>query len=268
MSWHFLQGQEVASWEDSSLDGAPSALLNLMPTAATSCSPDSATATSTRSPSGMTCEPSTENLGGVTLMSLVEDSPARTSQRPAKAQASTVSAVGSGATWRESLAKYDPTTRSWRTAQASLLGGLDEFLATWPRWGWMRGGAFSPLPTPALPTFESAYGYLPTPRAIDSRGVAQGTADATLLRRAESSFGVNLAEWVQMETRRLFPTPRVFMHKDSTTDRGKGNLGEVIGGALNPPWVEWLMGWPIEWTALEPLATDRFRQWCDSHGKP
>ncbi len=25
------------------------------------------------------------------------------------------------------------------------------------------------------------------------------------------------------------------------------------------------MGWPIGWTALEPLATDRFRQWLAAH---
>jgi len=30
---------------------------------------------------------------------------------------------------------------------------------------------------------------------------------------------------------------------------------------------EWMMGWPIGWTACEPLATDRFQQWLDSHGK-
>lgn len=30
--------------------------------------------------------------------------------------------------------------------------------------------------------------------------------------------------------------------------------------------IEWLMGWPDEWTALEPLQTARFRQWLDLHG--
>jgi hypothetical protein len=37
------------------------------------------------------------------------------------------------------------------------------------------------------------------------------------------------------------------------------NLNDQIGGSLNPTWVEWLMGWPLEWTALRPLATDKFR---------
>jgi hypothetical protein len=30
------------------------------------------------------------------------------------------------------------------------------------------------------------------------------------------------------------------------------------GGQLNPTWVEWLMGWPLGWTDLKPLATDRY----------
>lgn len=38
-------------------------------------------------------------------------------------------------------------------------------------------------------------------------------------------------------------------------------------GKLNPTWVEWLMGWPMQWTDLQPLATDRFQQWLQSHGR-
>jgi hypothetical protein len=29
------------------------------------------------------------------------------------------------------------------------------------------------------------------------------------------------------------------------------------GGRLNPQWVEWLMGWPVGWTDLKPLETDK-----------
>jgi len=31
------------------------------------------------------------------------------------------------------------------------------------------------------------------------------------------------------------------------------------GGALNPTWVEWLMGWPLGWTDLKSLVTDKSR---------
>ena len=29
--------------------------------------------------------------------------------------------------------------------------------------------------------------------------------------------------------------------------------------------VEWLMGWPIGWTELKPLAMDKFREWQQQH---
>ena len=63
-----------------------------------------------------------------------------------------------------------------------------------------------------------------------------------------------------------WPTCRVFMHKDSQTDRGKSNLGEVVGGLLNPDWTEWLMGWPIGWTGLRPLETDKYHFARLKHG--
>ena len=37
-------------------------------------------------------------------------------------------------------------------------------------------------------------------------------------------------------------------------------------GKPTPTIYEWLMGWPIGWTALEPLGMDRFQPWLDAHG--
>lgn len=34
-----------------------------------------------------------------------------------------------------------------------------------------------------------------------------------------------------------------------------------VGRRLNPRWVEWLMGWPIGWTSLEPLDHHAFDRW-------
>lgn len=55
---------------------------------------------------------------------------------------------------------------------------------------------------------------------------------------------------------RLWPTPaaRDYRHPNakSYAERGGGTKGEQlpneVGGALNPPWVEWLMGFPVGWT--------------------
>jgi len=91
---------------------------------------------------------------------------------------------------------------------------------------------------------------------MDYKGaVHPSKTTATRVKTGEA----NLPEALQESTR--WATPRQFMYKDSTQDRGKGNLGEKVGGQLNPMWVEWLMGLPIGWTALKPLATESYRQW-------
>ena len=70
---------------------------------------------------------------------------------------------------------------------------------------------------------------------------------------------------------RKYPIPKAQDSRHALTDRGKCNLGEVIagesnGGRLNPTWVEWLMGFPLEWTDLKPLAMHRFHSWQQSLG--
>jgi DNA (cytosine-5)-methyltransferase 1 len=72
----------------------------------------------------------------------------------------------------------------------------------------------------------------------------------------------------------MYPTPRIGDATGGTTSnesqrRKKRKLVDVFprdGGPLNPRFVEWLMGWPIGWTDLEPLATDRFQLWLEKHG--
>ena len=69
------------------------------------------------------------------------------------------------------------------------------------------------------------------------------------------------------------PTPSANDWKGSS--RGGQRRGQLTdpdmgvieaGGQLNPDWVEWLMGWPIGWTDLEPLAMDKFQEWLKQHG--
>jgi hypothetical protein len=42
-------------------------------------------------------------------------------------------------------------------------------------------------------------------------------------------------------------------------ERNSRPLSEQIDGSLNPTWVEWLMGWPVGWTALKHWVTARSR---------
>lgn len=69
----------------------------------------------------------------------------------------------------------------------------------------------------------------------------------------------------------VYPTPCAQDAKNSTlpvslTDRDSipGHLlrsGEQPGGQLNPDWVEWLMGWPVGWTSLEPMTALVWPDW-------
>ena len=43
-------------------------------------------------------------------------------------------------------------------------------------------------------------------------------------------------------------------------------VAEGKGGLLNPDWVELLMGWPMGWTAIEPLPIEAFVAWWDNPG--
>jgi hypothetical protein len=79
------------------------------------------------------------------------------------------SALDYGLTSADSLASYDHASRSWRTCQASLFGGLTEFLATWPMSGTTRNGiAYRRRPL-APRTYELASGFLPTPVASETK---------------------------------------------------------------------------------------------------
>lgn len=82
-----------------------------------------------------------------------------------KAQDSTGQDLASGRKWPASLARYDPSTCSWRIAQHSLFGDLAEFSETWPRWGTMRNGECWALSMPVLHTSGNASGLLPNPLA-------------------------------------------------------------------------------------------------------
>jgi hypothetical protein len=44
--------------------------------------------------------------------------------------------------------------------------------------------------------------------------------------------------------------------------------GVTASGRLNPQWVEWLMGYPIGWTALNASETPSFRKSRKSSAKP
>jgi hypothetical protein len=66
--------------------------------------------------------------------------------------------------------------------------------------------------------------------------------------------GLNLAGAVQM-----WPTPTAHNAKETNAPsealRNTPTLAAQVGGQLNPNWVGWLMGFPIEWANLKATAT-------------
>lgn len=43
---------------------------------------------------------------------------------------------------------------------------------------------------------------------------------------------------------------------EATHAKNSRPLSEQIGGSLNPAWVEWLIGWPLGWTSMEPMPPE------------
>jgi hypothetical protein len=82
----------------------------------------------------------------------------------------------------------------------------------------------------------------PTPRAL--------MGSATALSRE----GRTCLEWEAAH--RMFPTPTARDHRfPNRNGNFTDQLPNVIGGQLNPTWVEWLMGFPLGWTDLGGSAT-------------
>jgi hypothetical protein len=271
MSWLFSQALVEEYLVDTSLDGEPSVPLNGNPTQQAYCAPDKMTAFSRLSRFGMTYKPLTASRGEELLTLYRAGFHAKTSQPQGGGLELTESEAGCGEKWRASFTKYNPDLRSWKTHQCSLLGDLEPFLETWPQWGLMRDGECWEQQTLAQTTRGTESGLLPTPTMQGLNGgsnsrksaIAKGTWPTPTVcgnynrKGASATSGDGLATAV---LKCATPTARDWRSgkaSQATHDKNSRPLSEQIGGSLNPTWVEWLMGWPLGWTDLKPLATDK-----------
>lgn len=159
-----------------------------------------------------------------------------------------------------SLGWFDPVTCSWKTSQQSFLTDLEQYLETWPRSGMTQSGYAYELPIVGRITLEIDGGYLPTPTVSSGAQVAWNKTPG-------QTVGTTLAGYV-----RYWPTP---LARDSRTVRGGARTANSLGteplitqvaevegledGALNPDWVEWLMGFPIGFSASKDWAVRKSR---------
>lgn len=92
----------------------------------------------------------------------------------------------------------------------------------------------------------------PTPKASDSKGTGPiGSASQIHDAKKGNLRGVVLETFATPQARD-FRTGQKSRWEDPKRSR---NLNDQIGGQLNPAWVEWLMGFPIGWTELNPSET-------------
>ena len=140
MSWLFSQALVEEYSEDICLDGEQSVQLNGNNIQQAYCAPDKMTGFSRLSRFGMTYKPLTESRGEELCKLYREAFLAKILVQRGGGRESKASEAECGEKWRGWLTKFDQNTSLWKTAQCSLLGDLEQFLETWPRWGLMRNG--------------------------------------------------------------------------------------------------------------------------------
>ena len=227
MSWHYLRVQEEESLQDICSGGELCVPLKSKITHAEFYFNGKLMDSYLDSLSGTTFVLSMGNLGEEKSMLSREVFHAKIFLPQEKVQDLTEKGQDFGEKWQGSFTKYSPDSCSWKTHQCSFLGDLDEFSETWPRWGSMRTGECYQLPMSEQNINETEYGLWPTPTTPSGGGNCGGSG----------------------------------AYKNAIKN------GTHIPHSINPSLYEWLMGWPIGWTDLKPLETDKFHFALQQHGE-
>ena len=294
MSWLYLPVRGGACSEQGCLDGEQSVTSSGTSIVSRCSKRGSETDISTMPRSGMTLIPSTGDPGLDWWMSCLRASHASHSQAREKDLERMIRGIN-GLPRSGSFAKFDPSSSSWKMSQLcwpSLIS--EEFLRTWPRAGMSSGGIAYRLQPLARIIRGTGSGSLPTPTVATGsyqrnpkgrriiRYSLYGMARHNLWPTPRNNSGADMSKkHLSLDGAvKIWPTPTVQdskqidppchrNHKRHTPYLGSqvNQSLNMTGGMLNPNWVEWLMGWPIGWSALEPLEKDRFQRWLELHGK-
>lgn len=156
--------------------------------------------------------------------------------------------------WFEPFAWYDPSAGSWRTWQRCLIEQWETYSDQWPQTGMTRNGIAFRLLTQDRYTVARASGSpLPTPTASSGRTGA--------IRPFDGGSGA------RKKARKLLPTPTVhgnYNRQGCSDTSGDGLftvLTELFGPVTGKPslrrFVEWMFGYPQDWTELESPPPSR-----------
>lgn len=189
---------------------------------------------------GETCEPSLQNLPmNGDAISSAEDSLVRTSVPLVGGSELKANEVDYGLNIRESFARYDHVTSSWRTSQACWIEGWEKFSESWPKAGTMRSGVVYRHPSSVPITRGNGYTFWPTP--------SKSNAAMYLIRRQT----------------RVSSSGSISITGARSGIGGSASLSDVawivFGEPLRPEFSEWLMGFPIAWSlVLDVSETQSF----------
>lgn len=212
--------------------------------------------------SGVTCEPSTLDRGVASWISSLEGTRVSRSVTPARDSAPTTPDT-CGLTSPASLTSASPISSSVKTSALTCAWDSTTSPETFKTWATALRRHCTRRRSTALGTNGNGYSglLLPTPKAS-----------------ADKYGGPRAKPWGDLQAavrQSLLPTPTARDYRSGKTGPktwAKANarpLNEVVhsttGGQLSPPWVEWLMGWPIGWTDCELPVTESFRSWQQMH---
>ncbi len=214
---------------------------------------------------------------------------------PADSHAKTSRPLAAVLDWRESEVdffskssdwsmNYDRNSSSWKMSQLSLLADLEPSSANLPNSGMTVGGRlFQPQNLAPVTSEKGGSCSLPTPLAND--GEKRGNFEITNPRNGLPAAVQNLPTPTatpygynqscspnakrrmgldSMAARGVLPTPLARdakgpMGKKALERRNSPNLPDSVNGPLNPQFVEEIMGYRIDATALDALGTQWFR---------
>jgi len=227
MSWLFSQVLVEAYLVGTYLDGEQFAPLSGNPIQQAYCAPDKMTDFFRLSRFGMTYKPLTESRGEELLTLFRAGFHAKTSAPQEKEKVLEEKEAVCGNIWLESLERSNQSTFLSKTPLCSALEDSVLSSKTLPRWGTMLNGECYQQPLLVLTTKEKGCGLLPTPTCHNAK---EGAYPAEYKRK----------------------TPTLATH---------------VGGKIHPEFTEWMMGWPLGWTDLKPLAMGKFPCVQQQHGK-
>ena len=249
MSYTYLQEQGEEYSAEFFSDIPAYVLLRLNLTAEKFCSKGSEMDACQSSPSGMTCEHSTENHGAEKSILSVVDSLVKTSVRQGKERDCQENVADYGVRWHALPMKFDLLLSSWRTHLCLFDEDLQLSSVILPKWGMLRDGELYRRLAPACITKGRGFGFWPTPTKFDGKNQNMMPRNGDTTR--QDKFGKQ----------------RKVLRDGRTASMGLCRLIVSLTGRLpNPETFEELMGWPNGWTALNQLEMDKFHKWLNLHG--